>query len=116
MFCKECGRNIGEHRICPYCRTLQGSRNTVDFIDIDSGSFNMPAYGTHSMIAAGFLQLFLGAFGIGRFYLGYTKTGILQIISTVLSFGIIGFIWGFCDGIMILNGNEKYDAAGKLLI
>lgn len=115
MFCKECGRNIGEHRICPYCRTLQGSRAPIEFIDFSEGVF-LPEYGNHSMITAAFLQLFLGAFGIGRFYLGYNKTAVLQITASLLSCGIAGLIWGVCDGIMILNGREKYDADGKLLI
>lgn len=115
MFCKECGRNIGEHRICPYCHALQGNRTPIEFIDLSEKSY-FSEYGNHSMITAAFLQLFLGAFGIGRFYLGYNKLALLQLVATVCSCGIAGLVWGFCDGIMILNGREKYDANGKLLI
>lgn len=116
MFCKECGRNIGEHRICPYCRTLQGNRSNVEFIDLDNPPFEFCRYSNRSAVMAGFLQIFLGAFGIGRFYLGYNKIGRLQILLTLLTAGIGGFVWGFVDGLMILSRKEKYDADGKLLI
>src|SRR3954470_22913982 len=36
-----------------------------------------------SKLVAGLLQLFLGGFGIGRFYLGDTKIGVWQIVVTV---------------------------------
>lgn len=113
MFCKECGRNIGEHSICPYCRTLQGYRSNIEFVDLGQFTFS---YSNRSAVTAGFLQIFLGAFGIGRFYLGYNKIGRLQILITLLTAGMGGFLWGFVDGIMILKGREKYDADGKLLL
>src|SRR4051812_1103746 len=50
-------------------------------------------YSDKSKIIAGLLQIFLGGFGIGRFYLGDTKTGIWQIVVTVLTCGI-GSLWG----------------------
>jgi len=116
MFCKECGRNISEHRICPYCRSLQSAGAPPEFIDIKSQNFSITPRGKHSYVIAGFLQIFLGAFGVGRFYLGYKGMGFLQILSSVISFGTGGVIWGIIDGFMILNGREKYDAEGKLLI
>lgn len=114
MFCKECGRNITKHRICPYCHTPQGAPAPQEFIDFDK--FRLDLYSKRSKITAGFLQLFLGSFGIGRFYLGYKKIAIFQLAASAVSFGIGGFIWGFIDGIMILNGNERYDGYGKILI
>lgn len=70
----------------------------------------------HSFVTAGFLQIFLGTFGIGRFYLGYKRIAFLQIALSLLTLGIAGFIWGIIDGIMILHGTEKYDARGRLLL
>jgi hypothetical protein len=67
-----------------------------------------------SKLTAGLLQLFLGSFGIGRFYLGYTTIGVLQIAITVLTFGTVGWIWPLIDGIMMLTGNVP-DSQGRTL-
>jgi TM2 domain-containing membrane protein YozV len=66
-----------------------------------------------SKLTAGLLQIFLGGFGIGRFYLGYTTIGVLQLVVTVVTCGI-GSIWGLIDGIMILIGNVP-DIEGRTL-
>ncbi len=111
MLCKECKKEIENHYICPYCHTAKS-------IATNEEADNLPSQPErpHSAVVAGFLQLFLGMFGIGRFYLGYKKIGATQLIFSLLSFGIIGFLWGFSDGIAILKGNVKYDAFGNELI
>ena len=38
-----------------------------------------------------------------RFYLGYTKIGIIQIVVTIFTCGI-GSLWGFVEGILYLVG------------
>ena len=69
-----------------------------------------PGYGypqSKSKIAAGLLGIFLGGLGIHRFYLGYTKIGIIQLVlAIVLSVLGLGFLalWGLIEGIMILAG------------
>ncbi|MFC9896068.1 NINE protein [Nocardia sp. NPDC127579] len=60
-------------------------------------------------LTAGLLQLFLGQFGVGRFYLGDNTTGILQLITC----GGCG-IWALIDAIMILTGKVP-DAMGRPL-
>jgi TM2 domain-containing membrane protein YozV len=66
-----------------------------------------------SKVVAGVLQIALGGFGVGRFYIGDNKTAILQIIVTVFTCGI-GHIWGIVDGVLILvNGGT--DAQGRIL-
>lgn len=66
-----------------------------------------------SKIAAGLLGIFLGGWGIHRFYLGYTKMGIIQIIVTLVTCGF-GSIWGFIEGILILCGAQiTQDADGN---
>lgn len=57
-----------------------------------------------SRLAAGLFGIFLGGFGVHRFYLGYTLIGVLQIVATVVTCGVVGPIWGFVEGIMILTG------------
>lgn len=55
-------------------------------------------------LVAGLLQIFIGGFGVGRFYLGYNQIAIWQIVVTVVTCGIAGPIWGLVDGILILMG------------
>lgn len=55
------------------------------------------------------LSLFLGPFGVDRFYLGYTKLGTLKL----LSFGGV-FLWALIDLILLLF-NKIPDADGDTL-
>jgi len=83
-----------------------------------------PAYGypqPKSKLVAGLLGLFLGGLGIHRFYLGFTKVAVIQLVLTlVVSIFTVGFglffvgLWGFIEGIMILAGSAHFqrDAHG----
>ncbi|GAB2466330.1 TM2 domain-containing protein [Streptomyces incanus] len=67
-------------------------------------------YSDKSKIVAGILQLFLGSFGIGRFYTGSVGIGIAQLLTC----GGLGF-WALIDGIMYLVSNDRTDAQGRIL-
>lgn len=82
-------------------------------------------YSDKSKVAAGLLQLFLGTLGVGRFYLGDSSTGGIQlalfIVGFITSFLFIGFfilaglsIWVLIDAIMILTGSVR-DPQGRPL-
>jgi TM2 domain-containing membrane protein YozV len=79
--------------------------------------FGVDAYGRplsdKSKLTAGLLQLFVGGFGVGRFYLGYTNIGVAQLLVTLVTCGI-GSIWGLIDAIMILT-NKVPDSDGRTL-
>jgi len=62
-------------------------------------------------MVAGLLGILIGSLGIHSFYMGNSKKGIIQIVATVVTCGLLG-IWGFVEGIMILIGNIKTDAYG----
>lgn len=71
-----------------------------------------------SKMAAGLLGIFLGAFGVHNFYLGYTTKAVIQLCMTLLSCGILSFvsgIWGFIEGIMLLTGSITVDGNGMPL-
>ena len=70
-------------------------------------------YSDKSKIIAGLLQILL-PFGIGRFYIGDTRTGVLQLIVTVLTCGI-GGLWSLIDGILMLVHDDTKDARGYIL-
>ena len=80
-------------------------------------AYGVDAYGRplsdKSKLTAGLLQIFLGSLGIGRFYLGYTTIGVLQLVVTIVTCGL-GSIWGLIDGIIILIGNVP-DPQGRTL-
>jgi hypothetical protein len=69
---------------------------------------------TRSKLVAGLLGIFLGAWGVHRFYLGYMGMGAIQIAVTILTCGL-GGIWGLVEGIMILVGSFDEDADGRKL-
>ncbi|MEU0496476.1 TM2 domain-containing protein [Mycobacterium sp. NPDC006124] len=81
------------------------------------GQYGVDAWGRplsdKSKLVAGLLQLFLGTFGIGRFYLGYNGIAIAQLAVSLLTCGI-GAIWPFVDGILILIGKVQ-DPSGRPL-
>ena len=67
-----------------------------------------------SKIVAGLLGIFLGAYGIHNFSLGFTSKAITQLILIIPTCGLSG-IWGFVEGIMILTGSMNRDARGRRL-
>ena len=63
--------------------------------------FNAPVQGK-SRVVAGLLNLFLGGFGVGDFYLGYTQYGIYKIVISLV-FVVLGFLdLGFLSAIISL--------------
>lgn len=65
-----------------------------------------------SRVVAGILNIILP--GIGRLYLGYSALGVIQLIATIASCGILQ-MWSVVDGIMILSGQVKIDGYGRIL-
>lgn len=69
-------------------------------------------YSDKSKLVAGLLQILI-PIGIGRFYIGDTKTGVWQVVITVLTCGV-GALWPFIDGIVML-ATDSVDAQGRPL-
>lgn len=66
-------------------------------------------YGQRSYLIALLLSIFVGHFGIDRFYMGLVGTGLLKLFT----FGGCG-VWTIIDWILIATNNLK-DADGKYL-
>ncbi|HRW52763.1 MAG TPA: protein kinase [Phycisphaerae bacterium] len=62
----------------------------------------------------GLLGVFLGPFGVHRFYTGHNAIGVLQILVTIFTGGI-GGIWGIVEGLRILFGHDFRDTTGRSL-
>ncbi len=66
--------------------------------------------GAEKKIAAGICGILLGALGIHKFILGYTKEGVIMLLVTVLTLGIAGFITGIVgliEGILYLTRSDE---------
>ena len=66
--------------------------------------------GADKKIVAGILGILLGAFGIHKFYLGYTKEGVIMLLVSVLTLGFGGFIMGvigLIEGILYLTKPDE---------
>ena len=68
-----------------------------------------PPLASRDHVAAGLLAIFLGGFGVHKFYLGYNTQGFIMLalglIGGVLSFGLaLGVVWiiAFIEGIIYL--------------
>lgn len=66
--------------------------------------------GAEKKIAAGICGILLGALGLHKFILGYTKQGVIMLLVTVLTLGIAGFIIGIIgliEGILYLTKSDE---------
>lgn len=142
MFCKNCGNqfaseeaimcvNCGVQKgmgsnFCPNCGqpTQPGSVVCLN-CGVSTVDFGAPV-GDKSKMAAGLLGIFLGAFGVHNFYLGYTAKAVIQLVCTIVGLvlsciGIGAFIvsgisiWAFVEAILILCGKIDKDGKGQLL-
>lgn len=130
MFCKYCGKESGDSEVCEECKAKQTENtanteaNTQEAIEVNATRVENSSNTTSSnkkgksKIAAGLLGIFLGAFGVHNFYLGYTGKAVAQLLISLLSCGFLAFassIWGLVEGIMILTGSIDKDADGNPL-
>ena len=62
-----------------------------------------PIPGAEKKLVAGLLAILLGGFGVHKFYLGYTKEGVIQLL---LSLVCVGGIIGIIEGILYLTKSD----------
>jgi len=61
-------------------------------------------------MVAGILGILLGYLGVHKFYLGYTKEGIIMLAVSLLTFGVgwsVMAVIGLIEGIMYLTKTDE---------
>lgn len=102
--------NRAINKICPQCgRTLPLEAVACAFCgrNLSQTSFASPIP-QKSRIAAGLLAIFLGGFGIHKFYMGKVGMGLLYLL---FSWTIIPSLVGFIEGIIYLCESDASFAA-----
>ena len=129
LFCPQCGkamlvdaRHIQSEVACPHCaqrlepwrlgaaRTAQPAPSAPPI----QRRQILEGFSWRNRWVAGALGILLGTFGVHRFYLGYTKLGLLQLILTVGSVFVlypVVAIWTFIEAILCFVGAMR-DADG----
>lgn len=81
-------------------------------------------YSERQKIVAGLLQIFLGYFGVGRFYTGHTNLGVAQFAACAVAgilapftcgLSMLALLWPFVDGIVMMVSSNSRDAQGNML-
>lgn len=127
MFCANCGNKLIEGAaFCGNCgaavtANASSTANNTTHIAGNVGSVSnvimqspVPVAPPREFVTTWLLSWFLGAFGVDRFYLGYTGMGIGKLALTLFTV-IGGVIWHTIDLILVLAGKMP-DAQGRQLI
>lgn len=114
--CSQCGAALeGDSKFCKYCGTNNGINEEVNN---NQTQYQNPVYSNpinstepvgikvpvKSKVTAGLLAIFLGGFGIHKFYLGKIFQGILYIL---FCWTYIPSIISFIEGIIYLTKSDE---------
>ena len=68
---------------------------------------------SNKKLAAGLTGIFLGAFGVHKFILGYTKPAVIMLVVSLLTCGVGYFVFqviGIIDGVIYLTkSNAEFE-------
>ena len=110
MYCKNCGKQIDDNaKFCDGCGTPATESNGPVINIINSSPVTLaPGVSEKNKWIAFILCFFLGGFGIHRFYVGKTGTGILWLFTMGLCGigSIIDLIVIVCGGFTDKFGNK----------
>ena len=113
-YCTKCGAINDE--TAPYCSTCQSPLTPVStgyqpMQSVNPGALtDWKALGGDKKILAGILGIVVGSLGIHKFVLGYTTEGLIMLLCTVLTCGILGVamsVVGIVEGIMYLTKSDE---------
>jgi TM2 domain-containing membrane protein YozV len=66
-----------------------------------------PVQQDNKKIAAGLLAILLAPFGIHKFLLGYTTEGIIWLVISLFTCGVVTSILGLIEGIIYLTKSDE---------
>jgi RNA polymerase subunit RPABC4/transcription elongation factor Spt4 len=93
--CINCQKIINANlAVCPYCGANQA---------VIAPPF-APVVGTHNKLVAGLLAIFLGSFGVHKFYLSQSVQGIIYLLFCWTG---IPAVVGIIEGIMYLSMTDQ---------
>ena len=115
-YCTKCGAVNDD--TAQYCTSCQSPLSPVSgYQPMQSVNQSAPgaltdwkAMGADKKILAGILGIVVGAFGVHKFVLGYTTEGLIMLLATVVSCGILGMatsIIGIVEGIIYLTKSDE---------
>lgn len=84
--------------------------NGQPFYGNQEHQYGQPVPEQKSKVTAGVLGILLGAFGIHKFYLGYTKAGVIMLLVSILSLGFAATVMeviGLIEGILYLTKSDE---------
>ena len=97
MFCRNCGTDMGESNFCPNC-----GQSSNPYIPMNGEK-------TVNKVAYALLGIFLGTFGIHRFYAGKVISGIIYLLFCWTG---IPSLLGLIEGIIALTRDD--DGRGNI--
>ena len=116
-YCTKCG-SINDDT-AQYCVVCQAPLNPVStgyqpMQSVNQGASgamtDWKAMGGDKKIVTGIVAILLGAFGIHKFLLGYTTEGIIMLVISVVSCGLLAIVpsvIGIIEGIMYLTKSDE---------
>ena len=113
-YCTKCGAINDD--MAQFCTTCQAPLSPVDtgyqpMQSVHPGALtDWKALGGDKKIIAGILGILLGALGVHKFILGYTTEGVIMLLVSVLSCGILAVVpsvIGIVEGIMYLTKSDE---------
>lgn len=126
MYCRNCGNEVNPNAVAcvkcglhpndggAYCQACGKDTQPGAVMCVHCGArLALPAArraaGSDKKIIAGVCGILLGALGVHKFVLGYTPAGIIMLVITVVSCGILALITGtigLIEGIVYLAKSD----------
>jgi TM2 domain-containing membrane protein YozV len=113
-YCTKCGAvNEDTAQYCVNCQAqltpVSGGYQPMQSVNQGaSGAMtDWKAMGADKKILAGILGIVVGAFGVHKFVLGYTTEGIIMLVITVFTCGVVSSIIGIVEGIIYLTKSDE---------
>src|SRR6476661_7617750 len=98
-YCTKCGAiNDDTAQVCTTCQTplspVSGGYQPMQSVNqgMPGAMTDWKALGADKKILAGILGIVVGGFGVHKFVLGYTTEGLIMLLTTVISCGILAIV------------------------